>query len=86
MAPDSNTLIGRPPGPSGSTMAGILLFGLIFKNAGSNCSPLRDVDHVHPVGQAHLFERDADLAAVGGVEGVQFDGHRMSSRSGEDAS
>src|SRR5258707_15082503 len=34
-------LIGAPPsGPSGSTIAGILLFGLIFTKAGANCSPL----------------------------------------------
>ena len=57
----------------GSTMAGILLFGLMRTKSGACCSPLRDVDHVHVVGQAHLFERDADLAAVGGVEGVQLD-------------
>src|ERR1700720_4164428 len=29
-----------PPGPSGSTIAGILLFGLIARNAGAICSPL----------------------------------------------
>src|SRR3954453_12792858 len=40
MAPASNTLIRSPSGPSGSTIAGILLFGLIFRNAGSNCWPL----------------------------------------------
>src|SRR6516162_3872130 len=33
-------LIGVPPGPSGSTIAGILLFGLIFTKADANCSPL----------------------------------------------
>jgi hypothetical protein len=39
MAPDSNTEIGRPPGPSGSTIAGIRLFGEIARNCGENCSP-----------------------------------------------
>mgnify|MGYP005751679981 CR=1 FL=1 len=39
MAPDSNSDIGLPSGPSESTIAGILLFGLIFRNCGSNCSP-----------------------------------------------
>src|ERR1700753_3982178 len=29
-----------PSGPSGSTIAGILLFGLISRNAGAICSPL----------------------------------------------
>src|SRR3979411_1057785 len=29
-----------PSGPSGSTIAGILLFGLIARNAGAVCSPL----------------------------------------------
>ncbi len=40
MAPDSKMLIGAPPGPSVSTIAGILLFGLICTKAGANCSPL----------------------------------------------
>jgi hypothetical protein len=29
----------HPPGPSGSTIAGILLFGLIFLNSSENWSP-----------------------------------------------
>src|SRR5439155_13846445 len=33
-------LTGLPPGPSGSTIAGILLFGLSLRNAGAICSPL----------------------------------------------
>jgi hypothetical protein len=37
MAPDSNSEIGWPSGPSGSTMAGILLFGLMARNSASNC-------------------------------------------------
>ena len=36
---------------------------------------LRDVDRFHRVGQAHLFERDADLASVRRVPGPQFDRH-----------
>ena len=40
IAPDSNIEIGRPSGPSLSTMAGILLFGLIFRNSGLNWSPV----------------------------------------------
>src|SRR5258706_12014288 len=40
IAPDSNTLTRLPPGPSGSTIAGILLLGLIARNAGAICSPL----------------------------------------------
>jgi hypothetical protein len=39
MAPDSNSDIGLPPGPSRSTMAGILLLGLIFRKSGLNWSP-----------------------------------------------
>ena len=31
---------------------------------------------LYGVGQAHLFQRDADLAAVRGVPGVEFDAHR----------
>ena len=38
MAPDSKRAI-RPSGPSGSTIAGIRLFGLIARNSGWNWSP-----------------------------------------------
>ncbi len=38
MAPDSNTLTRFPPGPSGSTMAGILLLGLMARKSGAHCS------------------------------------------------
>src|SRR5436305_12974825 len=31
--------MGAPSGPSRSTIAGILLFGLIARNSGLNCSP-----------------------------------------------
>src|SRR6476661_6763321 len=40
MEPDSNTLTRFPPGPSGSTIAGILLLGLRLRKAGAICSPL----------------------------------------------
>ena len=40
MAPDSKIEIGLPPGPSGSTIAGMRLFGEIFRKSGLNCSPL----------------------------------------------
>ena len=40
IAPDSNTLMGAPPGPSSSTIAGTLLFGLMLRKSGRNCSPL----------------------------------------------
>ncbi len=39
MAPDSASAYDEPPGPSGSTIAGILLFGLMRRNSSSNCSP-----------------------------------------------
>src|SRR5919107_1869383 len=39
MVPDSERDMGSPSGPSGSTIAGILLFGLIRRNSSSNCSP-----------------------------------------------
>jgi len=39
MAPDSNSAMGCPSGPSGSWIAGILLFGLMARNSGRNCSP-----------------------------------------------
>src|SRR6476646_10589056 len=40
IAPDSIIEIGLPPGPSGSTIDGILPFGLIFRYSGVNCSAL----------------------------------------------
>src|SRR5579859_5015019 len=40
MAPDSNMLTRLPSGPSGSTIAGILLFGLSLRKSGDICSPL----------------------------------------------
>jgi hypothetical protein len=40
IAPDSKIEIGLPSGPSLSTMAGILLLGLIFRKSGLNCSPV----------------------------------------------
>ena len=55
-------------------IAGILLFGLIFEEGRIELLALADVDDVHFVGQAHLFQRHADLAAVGRVECVQLDG------------
>jgi hypothetical protein len=39
MAPDSNSDKASPLGPSGSTIAGILLFGLMRRNSASNWSP-----------------------------------------------
>ena len=39
---------------------------------------LTDVDDVGVVGQAHFLQRDADLAAVGGVEGIQLDAQVLS--------
>src|ERR687895_445383 len=39
MAPDSNSAIGLPLGPSRSTIAGMRLLGLIFRNSGLNWSP-----------------------------------------------
>src|SRR6202034_2258797 len=36
---------------------------------------LADVHRTHLVGQAHFFERDADLAAVRRVPSVQFNRH-----------
>ena len=39
IAPDSKTASLRPPGPSRSTSAGILLLGEISRNSGLNWSP-----------------------------------------------
>src|SRR5438270_13588511 len=76
MAPDSTMLIGLPPGPSLSMIAGILLFGADLEERLAELLAFRDVDRLHSVGEVHLFERDRDLAAVGGIPGPQFDAHR----------
>src|ERR1700745_3305080 len=39
IARDSNRVKGLPPGPSGSTIAGIRWLGVIFRNSGLNWSP-----------------------------------------------
>src|SRR6266851_3207215 len=39
IAADSNNVNGLPPGPSGSTIAGMRWLGLIFRNSGLNWSP-----------------------------------------------
>src|SRR6185437_14807527 len=36
---------------------------------------LADIDRMHRVREAHLLERDRDLAAVGRVPGPEFDRH-----------
>ena len=53
MAPDSKIEIGLPPGPSGSTIAGMRLFGEIFRKSGLNCSPLRNIHRDHVYGSPH---------------------------------
>ena len=40
IAPDSKIEMGAPSGPSGSTIAGMRLFGEISRKPGSNCSPV----------------------------------------------
>src|SRR5215472_4986333 len=47
-----------------------------FHKGGGELLALADVYRLDGVGQSHLFQRDADLAAIRGVPGVQFDGHR----------
>ena len=69
------------PGPSGSTMAGILLFGLIARNSGLNWSPAPMLTGMRAVRQAALLQHDVDLVAVGRGPGIHFD-HREASRIG----
>ena len=75
MAPDSKTLIDSPSGPSGSTIAGILLFGLIARKSGVNWSAGPDVDGMDIVGEPDLLEHDGRFAPVGCRRGIEFD-HR----------
>src|SRR5215208_5523950 len=83
MAPDSESDMGSPSGPSGSTMAGILLFGLISRNSDSYWSP--DVMSTGTrLRNPCFFEKDRNLPAVGGRPVVEIDRlrHWTSPRSG----
>ena len=55
-------------------MAGILLFGLIFRNSGLNWSPAPMLTGMRAVGQAALLQHDVDLVAVGRGPGIDVDG------------
>src|SRR5712671_2168617 len=55
MAPDSKMLIGLPPGPSLSMIAGILLFGLILRPLG-----VFQVHNSMLIGDGLLFATGAD--------------------------
>ena len=66
MAPDSKIWMGLPSGPSLSTIAGILLFGLIFKELGVELiALLANIDWDYAVGERKLFQRDSNLVPVG---------------------
>ena len=57
---------------------GNLAIGADGEKRGVALLALADVHDLDRVRQSHLFQRDADLAAVRRVERVQFDGHRSS--------
>src|SRR5271166_1512334 len=76
IAPLSNTDSG-PPGASRSTIAGILLLGEIFRNAGSCCSFLPMFTRVDLIRQPDFLEHDRGLASVRRAPDVKFD-HRLS--------
>ena len=75
--PDSNSEISFPPGPSRSIIAGVLLLGLILRNAGLELLALADHDRVRLVGQTALLEHDMDLVAVRGRPSVEIDHRRL---------
>src|SRR5579864_3217399 len=75
IAPDSKTLIGLPPGPSGIDDRRYAVVGADLEEVGVELLTLRDIDRMDGVGQAHFLERDRDLAPVWGAPGVKFDGH-----------
>ena len=54
MAPDSTSVIGRPPGPSRSTIAGILPFGLILRNSRLALLALAEIDRDEFVAEPEL--------------------------------
>ena len=45
--------MGRPPGPCGSTIAGMRLFGEIFRKSGLNCSPFEMFTGFKTYGRPH---------------------------------
>src|SRR5215210_6118548 len=57
--------MGCPSGPSGSTIAGILLLlGLIFRNSSSNCSPAVMSTGTSSYGRSASFRKIGDLLTV----------------------
>src|ERR1700730_14692607 len=53
-----------------------LAVGADLDESGGELLAFGDVDRLHGVGQAHLFEGHTDFAAVRGVPGVKFYAHR----------
>ena len=62
---ESKTRASRPPGPSVSTMAGTLPFGLIGSEGGRVLFALAGVDGDHLVGKSRLLEKEGDLRGFG---------------------
>jgi hypothetical protein len=54
---------------------GDLVVGTDLQECGVVLLALGDVDDLDGVGQSHLFQGDADLAAIGGVVGEKLDRH-----------
>ena len=77
MAVESKTLASLPPGPSVSTIAGTLPFGLIALNAGVCCSPLLVSTGIGLVGQTRLLEEERDLRRVGRRMKIEADHGRL---------
>ena len=73
MARGLEQLSGFPPGPSGSTMAGMRWFGVIARKSGLNWSPFADVDRDDLVWQRQLLQGDMYLVPVRRRPGPNLD-------------
>ena len=82
---ESNTRASLPPGPSVSTIAGTLPFGLIGAEGGRCCSPLLVSTGIICVRETGFFQKERDLRRVGSGVEIEAD-HGVSfgfSRAGE---
>ena len=62
-------------GPIGIDNRGNLAVGADLDESWRELLALGDVDRLHGIGEAHLFQGHTDLAAVRRVPGVEFDAH-----------
>ena len=72
MAPDSNSVKGLPPGPSGSMIDGNFVVRVDREIFRFELIPLADIDRVHFVRQTDLFQHDRNFFSVRCAPGIEL--------------